>query len=224
MSNHRQSPRTRALFIAGGGLCLVVVAGLWGWARHQRGGDLDSLARSGNAADRLAAASQLAQRDSGAVRSQLIRMLDDADVAVAAQAAESLGVNPHPDGRAALERVLAERSRPGEVQAAAAATLGEFSGVDPAILIDVLQTREQPLVRAGAAKGLTRLRDVRSVPALSRALEDSDPRVRIWAITAIHKMGARRFPYDARRDPAEQKEVILRIRDYLRACGVKGIE
>jgi hypothetical protein len=224
MNDPRQSLCDRLLLVAGGGLFLAAIAGLWVWDRHRGGGDLGDLARSSRLTDRLQAAGDLARRDSDAARKRIARMVEDADVAVAVQAVESLGVHPRPEDRAILERVLTERRRPPEVQAAAAATLGGYPDGDPTVLMDALRTHDQPIVRAGAAQGLTRLGDARSVPALSRALEDGDARVRIWAISAIHKMVLRRFPYDARRDPSEQREVIERIRDYLRSCGVQGIE
>ena len=63
------------------------------------------------------------------------------------------------------------------------------------------------------------MRNPKAIPELVAALEDPDERVRIWAITAIHKMIARRFPYDAKLPPERQRHEIDRIKDYLRRCG-----
>jgi HEAT repeat protein len=172
----------------------------------------------------MEAARQLAERDSDAARKLLLRMVDDSDPAVATQAVESLGNHPDPARREVVARLLGERNRPAQVRAMAAATYGRFGGADPTPLIEAMASGEDPVVRAGAAHGLTRLKDPRSLPALLLALEDGDARVRLWAISAIHKMTVRRFQYNAAVAPAEQREVIQRIKDYLRSCGVQGIE
>ena len=222
-SNGRASRERLAWFLAAG-LCVVALATWWAWDRHRCGGDLESAASSDEAARRIAAARELADRDSDAARNLLLRMIDDSNPAVASQAVESLGIHRDPARREVVAQVLAERHRPVQVRAMAAATYGRFDHADPAPLIDVLGSGDDPLVRAGAARGLTRLRDPRSLPALVRTLEDGDQRVRLWAISAIHNMTTRRFPYDAAIAPAQQREVIQRIKDYMRSGGIQGIE
>ncbi len=77
--------------------------------------------------------------------------------------------------------------------------------------------------RAGAAKGLARLRKAGAMGQLVKALEDPDRRVRLWAITALSRITALRFIYYARKDPASQQQNIARIKQQLRQrCGYKG--
>jgi HEAT repeat protein len=224
MSGRPRAPRVRPTLVVAAVACVVAMAAFWGWNRCRAGGDLAALAKSKNPEDRVQAARRLAEQEGSTERGLLALLAEDGDRTVAVQAIESLGRHTTDENRALLTRLLIEKRGSVEAQAAAASALGRFKGMDPAPLVQALNTRQEAVVRAGAAQGLVRLRDANSIPALVKALEDGDSRVRIWAITAIHKMIVRRFPYDARKAPAAQRDVIRQIRDYLRSCGVAGID
>ena len=121
-------------------------------------------------------------------------------------------------------------------RSAAAAALGKCPGADLKLLTETMLTHPDPMVRAGAAKGLakrparaprgskTRRPDKEAVrarlkiilPPLVEALSDADPRVRKWAITAIKRNTAFRFAYDPDRPPGEQRDKIKVIDETLR--------
>ena len=94
---------------------------------------------------------------------------------------------------------------------AAAAALGECPEVDVRVLTRAMLSDSDAQARAGAAKGLARRRDKATLPQLVQALEDPDPRVRLWAITAIRRITAFHFKYDAARAPEQQRDEIAFI-------------
>ena len=56
-------------------------------------------------------------------------------------------------------------------------------------------------VRRGAAEGLVKLREPRTLPELVAALEDPDVKVRSYAIAAIHNRIVRRYEFDPKQPP-----------------------
>ena len=218
-------PHRRALARGIAALALFAAAVTTGaWYYHHRGGSAVWRAASDDPNGRLLAAADLGDSTSGVARETLVRLAGDASVAVAVQAVQSLGRNVCPANREAMSSLLTSPHLRPEARAEALAEMGRFPDADPHPLIAALAADDDARIRAGAAMGLTRLRNPAALPELSRRLEDPDPRVRIWAITGIHRMITRRFPYDAKADPATQAAVIRKIRTYLRSCGVKGIE
>ena len=166
--------------------------------------------------ERLAAARDLAGRtDEGSVAT-LRRLSDDRQERVAIAAVGSLA-----KGRTAARNrkvlvAILDESDSRAARSAAASAIGDCPEVDLKLLTRVLHNvREDPVVRAGAARGIGRRRDPAGLPQLLNALEDDDPRVRLWAITAIGRITALRFRYDAARPPSEQVEEIRRIRTTL---------
>ncbi len=178
------------------------------------------LARSDKPEDRQAAIAALATSGSAAASETLAALAADKDPSTATLAVRALGERQTDLNHDTLKRIIADKSLRPAVRSEAAYTLGSFTKADPAVLTNALAAEEDPEVRAGAAKGLAKLEMPSTIPQLSAALEDPSPEVRRWAITAIHRMIVRRFPYDADKPPEAQQDVIKRIRDYLRQCKV----
>lgn len=202
-------------------VCFVVFVALVTvvfWYIDSRGGDALALADSAKRDDRLKAADKLAKKSSTAARRALAKLAKDRDKWVAIRAIRSLGSRRDGGTQEVLGEIVRDKKIRGRLRGEAAAELGVFQDSAP-ILVDALVTEKDPEVRAGAAKGLSRMRDPKTIPQLVRALEDRDHRVRLWAITAIHKMIARRFGYNARMSPESQRKEIERIKAYLRKCG-----
>ena len=103
------------------------------------------------------------------------------------------------------------------VATAAVKAIGAYPKLSPAPLRKILASKkEDPQMRAGAARGLARRRDKTALKELVEALEDPDARVRLWAITAIGRTTAFRFKFDAFAPPAKQQNEIRFIKDTLR--------
>jgi HEAT repeat protein len=179
-----------------------------------------NLAGSDKPEDRQAAIATLATAGSSAASETLSALAADKDPATATLAVRALGERQTDQNHDALKRIISDKSLPPAVRSEAAYTMGNFTKADPAVLTKALAAEEDPEVRAGAAKGLAKLEMPSTIPQLSVALEDPSPEVRRWAITAIHRMIVRRFPYDADKPPEDQQDVIKRIRDYLKQCKV----
>ena len=200
---------TRNKFALGLTVVLAIVAAIIYWPG---GGDPDS----SDPDQRLAAARALEGKTDEASVAVLRRLSNDRETRVVLAAVSSIKRGRTAErNRKALVTILAESDSP-VARSAAATALGHCPEVDVNVLTAVLSNRrEDPIVRAGAAKGLAGRRDGKSIPRLVDALEDPDPRVRLWAITAIGRMTALRFDYDAARPPAEQREKIRHIRETL---------
>lgn len=200
------------------GLVIVLVAA---WLLGAFGESVDSLAASSDRDDRLEAIRRISESDSSSSTDRLRRMAAHSDPATARMAVRSLGYHLSELNLDALRDILDDEKLSEAARSEAASTLGKFKEADPVVLTRTLSNnKEKPEVRAGAAKGLARLEMPKTIPQLSAALEDPSPEVRLWAITAIHRMIVRRFPYDPSKPPQQQKAVIERIRTYLRQCGV----
>jgi hypothetical protein len=195
---------------------IAVVAGLL-WYLHSRDGAAQELAGSSDPNDRGRAAERLRGRRSDAALRTLRSLSKDKDKWVAIKAVRAIGDDRSAYARDALVEILQDKEANASARGEAASTLGKFKDADPQVLTHALTSDPAPEARAGAAKGLRRMRKPETIPQLVQALEDGDPRVRTWAITAIHKMIARRFPYDARKSPQAQRQEINRIKAYLRS-------
>ena len=190
------------------------------WQVGAFGTSAATLARSANPEDRQAAIAALARTRSQAASQMLTTLAADKDPATAILAVRALGDQQAPENQDVLKRIIADKGLPKLIRSEAAYTMGTFKDADPAVLTSTLATDADPEVRAGAAKGLAKLEMPSTIPQLSAALEDPSPEVRRWAITAIHRMVVRTFPYDATKPPETQQDVIKRIRDYLKQCKV----
>jgi HEAT repeat protein len=190
------------------------------WQVGAFGTSASTLARSANPEDRQAAIAALAKTRGQAASKMLTTLAADKDPGTAILAVRALGDQQAPENRDVLNRIIADKGLPKLIRSEAAYTMGTFKDADPAVLTNTLATDADPEVRAGAAKGLAKLEMPSTIPQLSAALEDPSPEVRRWAITAIHRMVVRTFPYDADKPPETQQDIIKRIRDYLRQCKV----
>lgn len=191
------------------------------WQMGEFGDSAADLASSAKVEERRAAVEQLGKRDDDGASELLSKLAKDADPWTARYAVRALGGHQSDTNQDLLTRMVADKGLSKAARSEAAATLGKFKKADPVVLTRTLVDKdEDPEVRAGAAKGLARLEMPKTIPQLSAALEDPSPEVRRWAITAIHRMIVRSYPYDARKPPETQKEVIQRIRDYLKKSGV----
>lgn len=210
----------RIKWIISGALLLLAVVmvgrALWG------GPDLDELAASDDAKDRLQAV--LIIQESQSNSPQLLgRLAADPVPSVSMQAITVMGQNQTTDYRQALKKIISERGDP-KSRGAAAAALGHYEETSVREFTALLGRSEHPEVRAGAAKGLARMaqRDRKSAaPALIAGLRDHDPQVRIWAITGIYNISGHQFPgYNAAIAPNEQAGVIRFIETELREKGL----
>jgi HEAT repeat protein len=211
------SKNSKLLGLGAGFAVFVLAVSVLLWYVAQGVGAAEDLAGSSDPNDRKQAVERLRGKKSVAARRVLSALSKDTDKWVAIRAVRTLSENRGADSRDLLEKIVQDRSYNPSARGEAAAELGKFKNVDPALLTRALIGDTNAETRAGAAKGLTRLRKPET---LVKALEDKDARVRIWAITGIHKMIARRFPYDARKPPHTQRQEILRIRQYLKSCNV----
>lgn len=199
------------IYVAGGCTILLLVAVLW--VVVGRDSALDR-AHSDDPAERLAAMRELGDDDSAEATQALIGAANDVDERVACQAVAQLTRRARPRHVKVLTEA-AKDSRP-VVREAAVAGMGQFhlrDEVDPRVLTRVLRgEREQPNVRAAAARALGRLQLWDGMPALVEALEHPDPLVRGRAGAAIRKMLGRDYLFRAN-DPLEKRrEAIANIR------------
>jgi len=214
------SKNSKLLGLAAGFAIFVLAVTVLLWYVAQGVGAAEDLAGSSDPNERKQAVERLRGKKGGAARRVLSALSKDTDKWVAIRAVRTLSENRSPDSRDLLQKIVQDQSYNPSARGEAAAELGKYKDVDPAVLTQALIGDTNAETRAGAAKGLTRLRKPETLPELVKALEDKDARVRIWAITGIHKMIARRFPYDARKPPHTQRQEILRIRQYLKRCNV----
>jgi HEAT repeat protein len=192
------------------------------WCLSGAGGaDADKLAESTHAPHRVQSVEILGKRTDEDSGEKLFRMTADKDTRVAMAAVWTLSQRRRAEDRVLLERVLTDTQRASRVRAEAAAGLGLFKQT-PADkqaskekLEQTLSAEKDAHVRAGAAKGLMALRDPTSAVTLAKSLEDPDEQVRNWTIGALNKVMIRRFPYDPRVAPADQRKVIEDIQHYV---------
>lgn len=206
----------KAIFVLAGLGLVLVVAAVW---MVMAPDPIDGDPTSSDPEQRMTAASSLGERkDQDAVKT-LILLADDRNDQVAVRAVRSLGRQKTEPSREALQNLLdsADKAR---IRGAAAAELGQYEDLDPHVLTDVLSNPQaEPETRAGAAKGLSRLKNRDAVPELFQALSDPDPKVRLWASTALGKITGRRYMYYADKPPSQQREVIEAIKRSLKRLG-----
>jgi HEAT repeat protein len=120
---------------------------------------------------------------------QLVKLLGDPSPRVREAAAFAIGIGERGEARSELEKQL--DSRDGPLAAMSAWALWEIhdSASVPALIRAMRASN--PLVRAGAARGLGEIKDDRALPELERALRsDSDAPVRAGAAEALSELGA----------------------------------
>jgi len=186
------------------------------------GPSVESLASSADPADRQAAVERLSERGTESSARLLSALAADRDPETARLAVRGLGQVQTQANLDALTRILDNNKLSKNARAEAGFTIGKFKAADPKVLTERLSVEREPdpVVRAGVAKGLARMEMPSTIPQLSAALEDPNPEVRRWAISAIHRMVIRTFPYDADKPPQDQQAVIQKIREYLRKVKV----
>ncbi len=204
------------LGVVGAAVLVAVVVVLWG--------SLSDHSTSDDPAKRKEAAAKLdGKSDEDSLRT-LHRLSQDDDVGVARAAVRAIRgsgeAKKHERNRQLLQRVVKE-SKSAKVRGDAAAALGDFDNVPAGMLINVLENDPEPAARAGAARGLGFRGDPDALIQLFNALRDKDPVVRAEAITALSRITAFRFDYDARVSPAKQGPKLTKIRATLRdRCGM----
>jgi len=151
----------------------------------------------------------------------LSELVNDGEPRVAMAAVRAIGSAGGELNRKALEHILAENDTPSLCGAAMAA-LGKFDDVDYHTFADVmLDETKSPDLRAGAAKGLKRLRSSDAAGALSKALADPDANVRHAAIDALHKTTGMLFEFDPTAPPATR---VKQVRSIERQLARRGME
>lgn len=170
---------------------------------------------------RLAAVEGLRGHDSDAARETLRELTADEDIRVVQESVRAMGEN-RDDRNFAVLREMAKSDQRPEVRAAAYESLGRYESMPTNDLVHALEGEKSAEVRAGAAHALRlkadQLRektDRAAMQALYRALSDPDPDVRVRAISGIKEVIYLNFPYNARKEPSEQRQVINQIREYL---------
>ena len=192
---------------------VVAVALVYYFTYFSGAGDADS----SDPDKRQAAARDLEGRTDEASLKALHRLSDDPVPRVSITAVMSIGKGrEHERNRKALTKILADKARRIVARATAATVLGECPEVNARVLTRAMLVDDDAQVRVGAARGLAVRRDKATLPQLVQALEDSDSRVRLWAIEAIRRITAMRFRYDAEKPPARQRAEIAEIKKVLR--------
>ncbi len=193
----------------------------WLWYEHGYGGRAARLANSPRAEERLAAVGKLRGLGGDLARRTLYRLSGDPDRRVAAAAVRALGERKDRRNQELLERIVVE-GKSGGARGEAAAALAAHAPADRALLVKTMRSDPDPRARAGAALGLARSRDRASLPDLLAALDDPDARVRIRAITAIHRILIFRFPYQADQPRDVRRAQMDVIRSTLASHGLLG--
>jgi len=190
-------------------LALAAALGYW----YGYGGRAARLAESTDPQQRRQAIRELRGKSNALALRVLRRLADDGDAGVAVQAVQALGEAG--DGEALLAVLKAGPT--GTVRGEAAAALGLCKGTDVDLLGKALRDDPAPEARAGAAKGLARLRDVASLKYLVDALKtDGDPRVLTLCLLAVQKTIVVRFRYDVNADANTRARQAAAIETMLR--------
>ena len=210
--------RTQKTGLVGVAAALLLPAA-WLWYDEASGARAARRARSDDAEIRLDAIEDLRGRDTTVAKDALVHLARDSDPRVAAAALRALG-----EASGEGDRLLAVMSNgaAGRAAAEAAAALAAQGPEHRDAIMRMLMDDPDAEARAGAARGLGRLRDRAALPALLEALDDPDPEVRVRAATAIGKIVIVRFPYDARSPRPQRLRQIESIRRTLASAGVLG--
>lgn len=144
---------------------------------------------SGDPARRAKAFWLLARLRTPGTAPALLRALDDADAALRAAVARSLGESSLEEAAGPLAGVLRDDAD-AEVRKAAAyalGLLGQPASVAP--LVAALQGDASPAVRGMAAEALSDVGDPAAIEPLIAAFGDGDPAVRFWAVFSVGALG-----------------------------------
>jgi HEAT repeat protein len=154
-------------------------------------------------------------------REALIRLVDDPHLPTAMGAVNRLGRKRTEENRRALKEVVRKAKHP-IVRGKAAEQLGGFENTTASELTALLKADQvdDPAVRAGAARGLRRLKDDAAIPELLEALNDPDKNVRMWAISAIRALvPGKAWPFHAEAPASTRAKEIANIRYWLKRYG-----
>jgi HEAT repeat protein len=151
---------------------------------------------SGDIHQRLRAVDKLAGRTDQQALDTLGQFTGDSETRVARSAIRVIGGRSDDASRMMLKQI-AEDNESGVLRGTAAAELGNFKKTDYRMLADMMLCDKDPNARAGAAKGLRRLRLRESVDSLLEAMGDSDAVVRLNAAGAVGVITGRWFKFDA---------------------------
>lgn len=209
--------RRYQIYVLLAGLLLVGLVFRWGCSRQR-----DQIPAGDSLEALLAEIEILGRRQDSENVPRFVELAAHENKRIMRAAIYALGDNDSPQAAAALRTLLNEADNP-EVRAAAAEALGQGSTTDPGQLIKILNSEDDPLARLGAARGLARWSSPKrtaALPALVKALEDTDPRVRAWAIRGVHRVSIQRFLYQADKPPALQQDRIQYIQHRLRERGL----
>jgi HEAT repeat protein len=200
-------PRQIAGLVALGAVLIAFVCVYW------PGGNPDS----SDTNERLRVITKLSGKTDAESVDTLVRLTRDPKPHVSILAVKALAAAPK-SNYVPLLQILDRTDNTAPVRAEVVAALGKCPkpNVPVTVLTKVLTSDADAQVRAGAARGLARRRDKTALKDLVAALEDPDPRVRLWAVTAISRTTALRFVYDYRVSPSKQKNKIRVIKETLR--------
>lgn len=200
-------------------LVVVLSAVGWLWYDEASGARAARLARSDDPEVRLEAVGELRGRETDVATKALARLTGDDDPRVASAAIRALGGTAV---ESSLLLAIMTDGSSGRIRGEAAAALADGGAEHRDAIIRVLREDPDDEARAGAARGLGRLRDRAALPALVDALDDRDGDVRVRAAAAIAKTTIARFPYDARAPRSQRLKQAESIRRQLAAAGMLG--
>lgn len=163
---------------------------------------------------RLTAVSELVGSSDQRSLDTLGELVGDTELRVAKAAIRAIGSRRDEASRKKLEQIVA-KNESGALCGAAAAELGDNEKTDYRLLTDILLNDKRPKARAGAARGLKRLRNAAALNALVEALTDSDADTRRNAYEAIGAITTIYFKFDAAAPPETQDENIAAIKEQL---------
>ncbi|MBL7134577.1 MAG: HEAT repeat domain-containing protein [Phycisphaerae bacterium] len=153
----------------------------------------------------------------------LVELVNDPEPRVAMAAVRAIGSAQGDLNRKALEKILSGKNK-APIRGAALAALGKFDDTDYRVLAAVmLDETEGPELRAGAAKGLGRLRKAAAADALADALSDRNAEVRHAAFNSLGRITGLYFEFDPAAPPSEQARNVATIRRQLARRGIKHI-
>jgi len=166
---------------------------------------------------RLTAVSELIGSSDQDSLDTLGEFVGDTELRVARAAIRAIGSRRDEASRLKLGQIVAT-NKSGMLRGTAAAELGDFKKTDYRLLTDILLNDKSPEVRAGAARGLKRLRNSASLDSLIKALTDPHPETRRNAFEAIGAVTRMYFRFDATASPEVRAKHIAGIKKQLVEC------
>lgn len=140
--------------------------------------------RNGTIQERCSAIADLQEMHAEEAVPVILELLDFHDAGVRANVACALGELGNEDVGPALLTLLRDPDSLVRINAAESLGILKYSESLHS-LIHTLQTDRDPLVRVHAAEALGRLKNISALPALTKALDDSDEGVRAYAADSI---------------------------------------